>query len=105
MRIINPKGLAGSKGNRSPNRPDWFAEWLSNQGQWVLLECECIEDVHLPQCVTLLTGKEIYISCPYNEGHGFQKIKKTLTFREVLLARGIPINEDTDPKGLFPPPF
>jgi hypothetical protein len=103
MRIIKPNSLAGGKGNKSPHRPDWFAEWLANQGKWVLLECGCIEDVHLPQCITLLTGKQIYISCPFDLDHGFQAIAKTLTFRDVLLARGIPLKEDTDPEGLFPP--
>lgn len=103
MRIINPKSLAGSKGNKSPNRPDWFAEWLANQGKYVLLNCECIEDVHLPQCLTLLTGKRIYILCPFDSEHGFQLIKKTLTFRDVLMARGILVKEDDDTKGLFPP--
>lgn len=103
MRIINPNGLAGAKGKRPPHRPDWFVEWLKNQGKYVLLDCECIEDVHLPQCISLLTGKRIYILCPFDDDHGFQAIKKTLTFGDVLKARGIPVNEDTDPKGLFPP--
>jgi hypothetical protein len=103
MRIINPKGLAGSKGNKSPNRPDWFVEWLASRGKWVLLECECIEDVHLPMCVTLLTGKRIYIQCPFNLDHGFQAIKKTLTFREVLMARGVSLYEDNDIGGMSPP--
>jgi hypothetical protein len=101
MRIINPNSLAGSKGNKSPNRPDWFAKWLANQGKWVQLECGCIEDVHLPQCITLLTGKRIFILC--SSDHGFQRIKKTLTLRDVLLARGFTLNEDSDPGGLFPP--
>ena len=100
MRIIKPNSLAGAKGNKSPLRPDWFAEWLASQGKLVLLECECIEDVHLPQCVTLLTGKRIFIMCPFNMDHGFQAIKKTLTFREVLTARGIQFQ---DTRGLFPP--
>jgi hypothetical protein len=102
MRIIKPNGLAGSKGNKSPNRPDWFVEWLNNQGKWVLLKCGCIEDVHLPQCITLLTGKQIHIFCPFDCDHGFQRIDKTLTFRDVLMARGISFT-DTDPEGLFPP--
>jgi hypothetical protein len=98
VRITRPNDLAGPKGLKSPVRPDWFAEWLANQGKWVLLDCECIEDVHIPQCVTLLTGKHIEIMCPF--GHGFQRIKKTLKFREVLEARGI---EFPDPPGLIPP--
>lgn len=100
MRIISPNDLAGPKGNKSPGRPDWFAQWLRDKGKWVLLECGCIEDVHLPQCVTLLTGKHVYIECPFNEGHGFQLIKKTLTFREVLKARGIELPDDP---GMIPP--
>lgn len=84
-------------GNKSPARPDWFAEWLSNQGKWVLLKCGCIQDVHIPQCVTLLTGKHIYIAC---DKHSFQLIKKTLTMREYLEARGFSLAEDP---GLFPP--
>jgi hypothetical protein len=103
MRIIGSKSLAGPKGNKSPARPDWYAEWLANQGRWVLLECGCIEDVHIPNCVTLLTGKTIYIQCPFDMGHGFRLIKKTLTLRDVLAARGITYPDDTDPKGLFPP--
>ena len=99
MRIISPNGLAGSKGNNPPNRPDWYAEWLKDRGKYVRLECGCIEDVHIPACVTLLTGKRIFILCPYN--HGFQAIKKTLTLRDVLLARGIPVM-DTASK-LIPP--
>lgn len=98
MRIIRPNDLAGPKGMRSPARPDWFAEWLANQGKWVLLDCECIEDVKIPQCITLLTGKKITILCPF--GHGFQRIKKTLKFREVLEARGI---EFPEPPGQLPP--
>ena len=66
------------------------------------LECECIEDIHIPACVTLLTGKAIYIMCPFDNDHGFQKIKKTLTVRDVLKARGIDIT-DTETKGLIPP--
>ena len=100
MRITRPNDLAGAKGNKSPRRPDWFAEWLANQGKYVLLECGCIEDVHLPQCLTLLTGKHIEIWCPFTDSHGFQKIKKTLTSREVLLARGF---EFPDPPGIIPP--
>jgi hypothetical protein len=89
MRLIKPNSLAGPKGNKSPARPDWYAEWLSNQGKYVLLECGCIEDVHMPQCVTLLTGKKIYIACPFDLDHSFQLIKRTLTYREALMARGI----------------
>ena len=100
MRLIKPNSLAGAKGNKSPHRPDWFAEWLKNQGKYVLLDCECIEDVHVPQCVTLLTGKQIYIQCPFDMGHGFQRIKKTLTFGEVLKARGYSLYEDP---GMIPP--
>lgn len=103
MRVIQPNSLAGSKGNKSPNRPDWFAEWLANQGKWVILDCECIEDVHLPQCITLLTGKRIFIMCPFDMNHGFQAIKKTITLRDVLMVRGIVIPDDSDTKGLFPP--
>ncbi len=103
MRIIKPNSLAGPKGTRPPARPDWFAEWLANQGKWILLECGCIEDIRMPQCVTLLTGKKIYIECPFTPGHGFQLIKKTLDLGNVLKARGILIPEDTDPEGLFPP--
>lgn len=102
MHIIQPNGLAGPMGNNSPGRPDWFAEWLANKGQWVKLECGCIEDVHLPQCITLLTGKRIFIMCPFELDHGFQLIVKTLKFRDVLKARGI-ILYDTDTIGLFPP--
>lgn len=100
MRVYQPKGLADGKGNKSPHRPDWFVEWLASKGKWVQLECGCIEDVHMPQCVTLLTGKHIYIACPYPLGHGFQLIKKTITFREYLLARGYTFPEDP---GIFPP--
>lgn len=103
MRIVKPNGPAGAKGNKSPARPDWFAEWLSNQGKWVLLKCGCIADVHIPQCVTLLTGKKIYIECPsYTplDPHGFQLIKKTLTLREYLTSRGYKFPEDP---GLIPP--
>jgi hypothetical protein len=103
VRIIQPNDLAGPKGNKSPVRPDWFVEWLANQGKWVLLECGCIEDVHLPTCITLLTGKTIVILCPFDQGHGMVKIKKTLKLRDVLKARGITIPDDLDPKGLFPP--
>lgn len=101
MRVIQPKSLAGPKGNKSPVRPDWYAEWLKDRGKYVLLECECIEDVHIPQCVTLLTGKRIYILCPFNFDHGFQAIKKTLTLRDVLLARGIPVMDTSSE--LIPP--
>lgn len=100
MRIIRPNDLAGPKGNKSPGRPDWFVQWLADKGKWVLLECGCIEDVHLPNCVSLLTGKKIYIECPFNEGHGFQAIKKTLRFRDVLEARGIKMPDDP---GMIPP--
>jgi hypothetical protein len=100
VRIVKPNSLAGARGNKSPSRPDWFAEWLRNQGKYVLLSCGCIEDVHLPQCVTLLTGKTIYISCPFNDEHGFQSIKKTLTYREALIMRGI---EFADDPGALPP--
>ena len=101
MRIIQPNSLAGGKANKSPDRPDWFAEWLRNSGKWVLLECGCIEDVHVPQCVTLLTGKRIFILCPFDNGHGFQEIKNTLTLRDVLMARGIALYAQSE--GLFPP--
>lgn len=103
MRIIQLNGLAGPKGNKSPGRPDWFAEWLANQGKWAELECGCIEDVHLPQCITLLTGKRIFIMCPFEMDHGFQAIAKTLKFRDVLKARGITVKENADTKGLLPP--
>jgi hypothetical protein len=103
MRVIKPHDLAGGKGKRPPRRPDWFAEWLSNQGKWVRLECGCIEDVHIPSSIQILTGKKIYIECPFNLGHGFQLIKETLKLRDVLKARGILIPEDTDTKGLLPP--
>jgi len=96
MRVIPPNGLAGAKGNKSPHRPDWYAEWLRNRGKYVLLACDCIEDVHIPQCVTLLTGKQIYIQCPFDLDHGFQLIKKTLTFKDVLLARGYSLYEYTE---------
>jgi hypothetical protein len=101
MRIIKPNSLADGKGNKSPHRPDWFVKWLQEQGKWVQLECGCIEDVHVPQCITLLTGKRMFILCPSE--HGFQRIKKTLSLREVLLARGFSLNDDPDPEGLFPP--
>ena len=100
MRVIRPNDLAGPKGNKSPGRPDWFVKWLAEKGKWVLLECGCIEDVHLPTCVELLTGKKIYIECPFNLDHGFQPIKKTLKFRDVLKARGI---EMPEPPGELPP--
>lgn len=103
MRLIKANSPAGAKGNKSPLRPDWYVEWLANQGKWVLLKCGCIEDVHIPQCLTLLTGKQIFILCPFDMDHGFQVIKKTLTFRDVLLARGIPLDENTDTKGMLPP--
>ena len=93
MRIIQPNSLAGAKGNKSPHRPDWFAEWLASKGKWVQLECGCIEDVHIPQCVTLLTGKKIYIQCPFDLDHAFQLIEKTLTFKDVLQARGYSLYE------------
>ena len=99
MRITKPNSLAGPKGYKSPVRPDWFAEWLSNQGKYVRLACGCIEDVHLPQCLTLLTGKKIFIMCPYSD-HGFQSIKETLKLRDVLKERGI---EFPEPDGLIPP--
>jgi hypothetical protein len=101
MRIIKSNSPAGGKGNKSPHRPDWFVKWLEDRGKWVQLQCGCIEDVHIPQCITLLTGKRIYILCPYE--HGFQRIKKTLTLGQVLLARGMTLKEDTDTKGLLPP--
>lgn len=103
MRLIKPNDLAGAKGNKSPARPDWFAKWLADQGKWVMLECGCIEDVHLPQCISILTGKHIYILCPFDMGHGAQLIKKTLKFGEVLAARGLVMPKDPDPNGLFPP--
>lgn len=100
MRIIPPNGLAGASGNKSPHRPDWYVEWLKNQGKYVLLACGCIEDVHMPTCITLLTGKTINIACPFNEDHGFQAIKKTLKTREVLEMRGYKFPADP---GLIPP--
>jgi len=100
VRIIRPNDLAGPKGMRSPARPDWFVKWLAAQGKWVLLNCGCIEDVKLPQCLELVTGKHIEIMCPFDLNHGFQRIKKTLKFREVLMARGI---EFPEPDGLIPP--
>lgn len=101
MRIVNPNGPAGRMGNAPISRPDWFAEWLANQGKWVRLQCGCIEDVHIPQCLTLLTGKRIYILCPSD--HGFQAIKETIKFRDVLKAHGISINENADTDGMLPP--
>jgi len=103
MRLVKPNDLAGSRGNKPPARPDWYAEWLRNQGKWVLLECGCIEDVHIPQCITMLTGKRIYVLCPFDMNHGMQLIKKTLKLRDVLKARGFISIEDTDSEGLFPP--
>ena len=100
MRIVKPNSLAGVKGNKSPHRPDWFVEWLAQKGKWVLLECGCIEDVHLPTCVTLLTGKRIFIFCPFDCDHGFQAIEKALTFGDVLQARGYSLYEDP---GMIPP--
>jgi len=100
VRIIRPNDLAGPKGMKPPARPDWFVKWLSEKGKWVLLECGCIEDVHLPTCVELLTGKQIYIQCPFDLEHGFQRIKKTLKFRDVLESRGFSF---PDPPGLIPP--
>jgi hypothetical protein len=100
VRIIRPNDLAGPMGMSPPARPDWFIKWLANQGKWVLLNCGCIEDVHLPNCIELLTGKHIEILCPFDMGHGFQRIKKTLKFRDVLMARGI---EFPEPPGLIPP--
>src|SRR6266568_3753063 len=76
MRLVKPNDLAGSRGNKPPARPDWYAEWLRNQGKWVLLECGCIEDVHIPQCITMLTGKRIYVLCPFDMNHGMQLIKR-----------------------------
>jgi hypothetical protein len=99
MRVIKSNSPADGKRNKSPHRPDWYAKWLQDRGKWVQLECGCIEDVHIPQCVTLLTGKRgIYIMCPAE--HGFQRIKKTLTLGEVLLARGYSLYAQD---GLFPP--
>jgi hypothetical protein len=103
VRIVKPNGLAGKVTNKSPNRPDWYAEWLANQGKYVLLKCGCMTDVHLPACITLLTGKRIYIECPSNnhlDPHGFQEIKKTLTTREYLTAKGFHFADDP---GLIPP--
>lgn len=89
-------------GNAPISRPDWFAKWLANQGKWVRLQCECIEDVNIPQCVELLTGKRIYILCPND--HGFQEItKKNVQFRDVLEAHGISVNENADTDGMLPP--
>ena len=101
MHIRKPNDLAGPKGNKSPARPDWFVEWVNSQVKWGLLECGCIEDVTSLKAVSLLTGKKIYIQCPFE--HGFQLIKKSLTLRDVLKAHDITIPDDVDPKGLFPP--
>lgn len=100
MRIIRPNDLAGPMGMKPPTRPDWYLKWLSNQGHWVQLKCGCIEDVKLPQCLELVTGKHLFIMCPFDLDHGFQRIAKTLKFREVLEARGI---EFPEPDGLIPP--
>jgi hypothetical protein len=100
VRITRPNDLAGPKGMKPKARPDWFVKWLKEQGHFVLLECGCIEDAHLPQCLELITGKRILILCPFNEGHGFQKVKKTLNLREVLKVRGY---EFPEPPGLIPP--
>lgn len=80
-RVVNPLALNGPT---IPSRPRWYTEWLQNQGKWVRLSCGCIQDVHLPSCVELLTGKKILIQCDANDEHGFQSIKKTLKFKDVI---------------------
>lgn len=97
---------AGYMGKAPSARPDWFVEWLKDQGKWVELECGCIEDIQLPNCLSILTGKQIVIECPNSRGHGFRRIKKTIKFREVLERRGIITSsqcDNEDSKGLFPP--
>lgn len=100
MRIIRPDDLAGPKGMKPRARPDWFVKWLNDQGEWVKLACGCIEDTHLPQCLELVTGKRIFIMCPFDMGHGFQKVLKPMKLREVLMERGYSF---PDPPGLIPP--
>ena len=100
MRIIRPNDLAGPKGMKPKARPDWFVKWLKDQGYWVKLQCGCIEDTHLPQCLELITGKRIYIMCPFDLDHGFQRVIKPMKLREVLLERGYIFPE---PPGLIPP--
>lgn len=100
MRVIRPNDPAGPKEKNLKARPDWFVKWLNEQGHYVLLNCGCIEDTHLPQCLELITGKALYIMCPFNEGHGFQKVKKVMKLREVLKVRGF---EFPEPPGLIPP--
>ncbi len=98
MRITKPNSPAVAKGNNPPQRPDWFVQWLKEKGTWFRLKCDCIEDLSLPSCIELLTGKKIYVLCP--NGHGFQPVIAKVKFRDVLKARGIELAE---PPGLIPP--
>jgi hypothetical protein len=92
MRIIKP--FQNVSENDSAMHSGWLDEWKKNQGKWVQLSCGCIEDIHLPKCTELLTGKKIYILCPH--GHGFGQIVKSLSFKEVLISRGIDIPDDNN---------
>jgi len=98
VRVTRTIGPAVAKGNKSPQRPDWFVQWLKEQAKYVRLKCECVEDFSLPSCIELLTGKKIFLLCP--NGHGFQPIVQKLKLRDYLQAKGFEIPE---PPGLIPP--
>lgn len=97
MKIIKPG--QGKVENGSAYSPAWLDEWLRNQGKFVQLNCGCIDDVHLPTAITLITSKDIQILCPND--HGFQGIKKGLTFKEAMNLKGYDIPETTNEEPMF----
>lgn len=97
MRIIKPgtdKVVNGAAYN-----PAWFDDWLRNQGKWIELTCGCIEDIHLPSCLTLVTGKDIQILC--SNDHGFQSVKRSVSFKEAMQHKGFIIPDDNSNEPLF----
>jgi hypothetical protein len=96
VKIIKP--FQSVTENKSGERSGWFDEWLANQGKFVELNCGCIDDIHLPTCLTLITSKDIQIYC---DNHGFQGIKRSLTFKQAMKIKGYDIPEIQSEDPLF----
>jgi hypothetical protein len=87
-RILKPGET--QRGPHTP-LPTWYVDWLKDKGKWVELSCGCIEDIHLPSAVAILTKKpQIYC----NSCNEFHTVKRPVKFREVIEKKlGIKIKE------------
>ena len=76
------------------SRPDWFREWLENQGRYALLDCGHYVDINDRSVAYIIGATDKHIVCP--EHNQWALVVRSATFTEYM---GIPPNviPDTPP--------